>query len=789
MKKINKININGESYDIQDNSSGYITGEEVDKFLPKGYVITTQVNTTENKETASKIWEDIKNGKPVEVWYEWSANEYRRMIGYRFFETSKYLDMYFERDNFTSTFPKDEVDLTGTYAVEITYVHNDNINNRVLLLYNRQAFLIKNNSINIATRNYVDTKFAEAIAMGYKTEVVEELPTENISHQVIYLVLNGDEEENNIYDEFVYNSNDEWEKIGSTKTDLSNYYNKQEVDEKIEEHDLGYFHVFVPEITDGYQDKEGETFAIIKNFILNEYDNSKRVHITDGNKHYYFGETSNSSSSLIMRHIGTNMNLSSSNANNIPTLIDYVLLYIYKKDGDITNIEFRDFKANYPVRPFTTEESHDIKHKYNVANKIYADVASTYDIEKYGIRFWAKTQIYEVGEILYNSSNEKFYRVIKRMVNMSSFDSSYTETLSSKEVEMLKRPHTEDIEEKFNKLTDGIVFDGVEYVSEIKQIPINYEVTNISENYGFELSEDGYYTSNNNGVRKSVALCKIVFNNDFDIELIVDYISDGYNYYNYGILGQLDQELSNNTNSDGSNGSTKVKINCKDNNSNVVNQTKYIIPAGEHFICMKYIRGSFTADEISDTLKFKFNTTQSQEVIDKFYVADKQYVDDNFLEKSKELFKTIPVDFDNITDETKSILLEPTINYIENNIPFAIYDIVRNKFLYISNKLINNSISFSYLTADTLAGTTYKGFEIWWETDESGNYSITRINTPNYRNSNWFLSVNNNNSYTPTSNYNPATKKYVDDSISSALGDVNSILATLTTVEESEVSE
>ena len=44
-----------------------------------------------------------------------------------------------------------------------------------------------------------------------------------------------------------------------------------------------------------------------------------------------------------------------------------------------------------------------------------------------------------------------------------------------------------------------------------------------------------------------------------------------------------------------------------------------------------------------------------------------------------------------------------------------------------------------------------------------------------------YLSMSNNTSYTPTGNYNPATKKYVDDKISTQIGNINTILATLTT--------
>jgi hypothetical protein len=45
----------------------------------------------------------------------------------------------------------------------------------------------------------------------------------------------------------------------------------------------------------------------------------------------------------------------------------------------------------------------------------------------------------------------------------------------------------------------------------------------------------------------------------------------------------------------------------------------------------------------------------------------------------------------------------------------------------------------------------------------------------------YVLGTNNTKAYTPTADYHPSTKKYVDDSISSAIGSINTILATLTT--------
>lgn len=62
----------------------------------------------------------------------------------------------------------------------------------------------------------------------FNIKVVDELPTTNISETTIYLLRTGDEEDN-MYSEYIY-VNDDWELLGTQKLDLSNYYNKQEID-------------------------------------------------------------------------------------------------------------------------------------------------------------------------------------------------------------------------------------------------------------------------------------------------------------------------------------------------------------------------------------------------------------------------------------------------------------------------------------------------------------------------------------------------------------------------------
>lgn len=83
--------------------------------------------------------------------------------------------------------------------------------------------------------NYYDKTAINGLLEGISTldiEVVAELPSSDISTSTIYLKLNASAGVNNIYDEYIY-VNSQWEIIGSTAIDLSNYYNKGEVDSKL----------------------------------------------------------------------------------------------------------------------------------------------------------------------------------------------------------------------------------------------------------------------------------------------------------------------------------------------------------------------------------------------------------------------------------------------------------------------------------------------------------------------------------------------------------------------------
>ena len=84
---------------------------------------------------------------------------------------------------------------------------------------------------NTYTKSEIDSKIAAIPTLSY--QVVSELPTTDISTKTIYLLArSSSSSQPDIYDEYLY-VNSQWEIIGSTSTDLSNYYTKSEVDTKL----------------------------------------------------------------------------------------------------------------------------------------------------------------------------------------------------------------------------------------------------------------------------------------------------------------------------------------------------------------------------------------------------------------------------------------------------------------------------------------------------------------------------------------------------------------------------
>lgn len=79
--------------------------------------------------------------------------------------------------------------------------------------------------VTITLSNGQSTSFTVYNGINTNFQVVDELPTENISTSTIYLILSDVQSEDNIYDEYIY-VNGNWEHIGSTAVDLHDYVTK-----------------------------------------------------------------------------------------------------------------------------------------------------------------------------------------------------------------------------------------------------------------------------------------------------------------------------------------------------------------------------------------------------------------------------------------------------------------------------------------------------------------------------------------------------------------------------------
>ena len=79
--------------------------------------------------------------------------------------------------------------------------------------------------VTITLSNGQTTSFDVMNGINTNFQVVDVLPTENISTSTIYLVPSTTPGEENIYDEYIY-VNGNWEHIGSTSVDLSDYVTK-----------------------------------------------------------------------------------------------------------------------------------------------------------------------------------------------------------------------------------------------------------------------------------------------------------------------------------------------------------------------------------------------------------------------------------------------------------------------------------------------------------------------------------------------------------------------------------
>lgn len=179
----------------------------------------------------------------------------------------------------------------------------------------------------------------------------------------------------------------------------------------------------------------------------------------------------------------------------------------------------------------------------------------------------------------------------------------------------------ESVEIKASTLSGITVKDnGIDVTSQFVQrseTAESYTVVNTGS-YGFDLnSSTGYYTSNNKGVSKTAALCRVDFHVPVSATITFTYINYAEATYDFGVFGNIDVELSDDYYAAGSSGATitdssyKRACNTSSYNSSSAQTLTYDMSAGDHSIWVKYSKDD-ASDSGNDTLQFKVSITLNE---------------------------------------------------------------------------------------------------------------------------------------------------------------------------------
>ena len=136
---------------------------------------------------------------------------------------------------------------------------------------------------------------------------------------------------------------------------------------------------------------------------------------------------------------------------------------------------------------------------------------------------------------------------------------------------------------------------------EIVALEPTYTIKTISgASYGFSLNSSNYYESENKGVSNSYAICRVQFDLPKETTVYFDCINYAEANYDYGLIGLIDTPLALNYDAD-----TSVTKSFKGSSGSTLVQTVSItIPAGTHFVDVKFIKDS-SKNSNDDTLRFK----------------------------------------------------------------------------------------------------------------------------------------------------------------------------------------
>ncbi len=207
--------------------------------------------------------------------------------------------------------------------------------------------------------------------------------------------------------------------------------------------------------------------------------------------------------------------------------------------------------------------------------------------------------------------------------SLSSIAEKLTSVLSKINTKLVEKGATEaatlnDVDSKLDEISTGnISVDG------------SFQVVAVDgAAYGFEKQADEYWKSTNKGVSKSCSVCKVVFNMNTDGTAVFDCINYAEASYDYGVIGNVDTELSITSIDDAS---SNIAKSFEQSNSSSVQTYSMVISSGEHFVYVKY-RKDNSKDENDDVFKFKVSIASSAATSADILYGKKAYVNGALIE-------------------------------------------------------------------------------------------------------------------------------------------------------------
>lgn len=254
-----------------------------------------------------------------------------------------------------------------------------------------------------------------------------------------------------------------------------------------------------------------------------------------------------------------------------------------------------------------------------------------------------------------------------------------------------------------------------------------YTVTTVSgAGYGFNLnSSTGYYVSANTGVNKSTALSRVNFDLPVRCLVTLSFINNAEETYDFGVFGKVDTELSTtywqssqysgDTTTDA--GLEQLRCNTSTYNTTTAQTLTYEIPAGEHFIDIKFSKDDQSASG-NDSLQWKIDSIQELEP-NNYYT----YTLSNIQQKHSLIFVFGDVQYYYITSSGTDCKLYPDGQFVElegDNYKLTIVPNNTNDVITVrdNNIDVSNSLEMKTSTIEKDGRTiTYKSY----------NYTLTNI--------------------------------------------------------------